>query len=207
MFLEDNQWNAVTGEELNGFLSQVGTIDGRHRTVPASTQVAWRTLPFYEQVVLIRVRDKNWDPGNLTVYYLANQGNLSRLDGQSAPIHMTNAEAPVRISESNVLEYLRFFCYFVRGEDGPFLIAEDLDDPAMPRGLDDTTRKAVEGTIRPASFEGRNNDGNYMCDAIVFYSNALFLATFSVEQTGMIHMLDDQPLAQDLPTKVDAPIV
>ncbi len=207
MFLEDNQWNAVTGEELNGFLGQIGTIDGRHRTAPASTQVAWRTLPFYEQVVLIRVRDRNWDPSRLTVYYLANQGNLSRLDGQSAPIHMTNAEAPVRISEANVLEYLRFFCYFVRGEDGPFLIAESMDDAAMPANIDETTRKAVEGTIRPASYEGRNNEGNYMCDAIVFYSNALFLATFSVEQTGMIHMLDDQPLAQDLPVRVEAPIV
>jgi len=206
MFLNDDQWNPVTGEELKGFLSQIGTVDGRHRTNPASTKVSWRALPFYDQVVLIRVRDANWDPAHLNIFFLANQGNLSRLDGQSAPIHMVNAEAPVRINEQNILDYLRFFCFFVRGEDGPFLIAESMDDPAMPRAPDETTRRAIEGTIRPASYEGKNPDGNFMCDAIVFYSNALFLATFSVEPTGMIHMLDDQPLAQELPTRVDAPV-
>ncbi len=206
MFQVDDRWNAVEGEELAGFLTQVGTIDGKHRTNAETTKVSWRSLPFYEQVVLIRLSDKTWLPDNLAIFYLANQGALVRLDGTSPPIHQTNADAPVRINDDNVLEYLRFFCFFVRGEDGPFLVAESMDTPGMPRAMDDTTRKAIEGTIRPASFEGKNAEGHWLCDAIVFYSNALFFSNFSVQPTGMIEMTDDDPLTQDLPVKVDAPI-
>ena len=185
MFEDNDRWNAVTGEELAGLLAQVGNVDGKHRTAPDTTEVSWRSLPFYEQVVLIRLRDRTWLPENLQIFYLANQGQLTRLDGTSPPIHQTNADAPVRLNDDNVLDYLRFFCFFVRGEDGPFLVAESMDTYGMPKSMDDTTRKAIEGTIRPASFEGKNAEGYWLCDAIVFYSNALFFSNFAVQPTGM----------------------
>lgn len=205
-YAEDGNWNSVTGAELDGFLGQIGTIDGKHTVTADSTEVAWRTLPFYDQVALVRVTDKNWTPSNLTVYYLTSQGKLTRLDGTSPPIHMINAEAPIKVTDDNVLEYLRFFCFFVRGEDGPFLISEDINDPAMPRAIDPQTRKVIEGTLRPATYEGKNDQGHFLCDAIVFYSNALFIANFAIEPTGMIQMLDDDPVAADLPVRVDMPI-
>jgi hypothetical protein len=131
---------------------------------------------------------------------------LFRLNGTSPPIHEVNAKAPVRITEQNVLEYLRFFCFFVRGEEGPFLIAESMDDPYIPTNLDPKTRTVIEGTVRGASYEGRNEQGHFMCDAVVFYSNALFIANFAVQPSGMIEMLNDEPIAADLPVKVDAPV-
>jgi hypothetical protein len=206
MFHDDDLWNAVTGEEQAGFLSQVGTVDGKHRTGAETTEVAWRSLPFYEQVVLIRLRDRTWIPENLEIFFLANQGKLTRLDGTSPPIHQTNADAPIRLNDENILEYLRFFCFFVRGEDGPFLVSESMDTHGMPKHMDDATRKVIEGTLRPATFEGKNAEGYWLCDAIVFYSNALFFSNFAIQPTGMIEMTDDDPLAQDLPVKVDAPI-
>jgi hypothetical protein len=145
-------------------------------------------------------------PKNLVIYYLTAEGNLYRLNGTSPPIHEVNAIAPVKITDDNVLEYLRFFCFFVRGEEGPFLIAEDMDNPDMPGNMDAQTRSVIEGTIRPASYEGKNPQGFFLCDAVVFYSNALFLANFAIQPTGMIEMLDDQPIAADLPVRVDVPI-
>ena len=163
-------------------------------------------MPFYDNVVLVRVQDPLWSPSTLTVYYLTEEGNLYRLNGTSPPIHEVNAKAPIKISEANVLEYLRFFCFFVRGEEGPFLIAESMADADMPKNMDPQTRSVIEGTIRPATYEGRNEQGFYLCDAVVFYSNALFIANFAVQPTGMIEMLDDEPIAADLPIKVEAPI-
>ncbi len=202
----DNNWNPVQGDELAGFLDQINPIDGKYKVSGTSTQVAWRALPFYESVALIRVKDPNWVEKNLIVYYLTDQGNLFRLNGTSPPIHEVNAKAPVKINDDNVLEYLRFFCFFVRGEEGPFYIAESMEDPNMPTDMDDTTRSVIEGTIRPATFEGMNEQGHYLCDAVVFYSNALFIANFAVQPTGMIEMLDDEPIAADLPIKVDVPV-
>lgn len=203
---QDDNWNPVTGEELVGFLDQVSPIDGKYKTSPQSTQVGWRAVPFYERVVLIRVRDSSWSPKNLNVYYLTLDGNLFRLNGTSPPIHEVNAKAPIKVTEQNVLDYLRFFCFFVRGEEGPFLIAEDMENPYLPKNMDDQTRTAIENTIRPASYEGKNEQGFFLCDGVVFYSNALFIANFAVQPTGMIEMLDDDPIATNLTSKVDAPI-
>ncbi|MEC7702686.1 MAG: hypothetical protein VYC19_08005, partial [Pseudomonadota bacterium] len=84
--------------------------------------------------------------------------------------------------------------------------AEDSNDQYIPTEMDDNTRSVIEGTVRPATFEGKNENGHYLCDAVVFYSNALFIANFAVEPTGMIQMLDDDPIAADLPVSVEAPI-
>jgi hypothetical protein len=202
----DNDWNPVTGEELKGFLEQVNPIDGKYKVTPETSQVSWRSLPFYQGVVLVRVKDPNWTPRNLYIYYLTSQGNLYRLNGTSPPIHEVNAMAPIKITEENILDYLKFFCFFVRGEEGPFLIAEDMTNPYIPADMDDKTRTVFTGTLRPATYEGKNEQGYYLCDGIVFYSNALFIANFAVQPTGMIEMLDDDPVAVDLPIKVDAPI-
>jgi len=202
----DNNWNDVSGDELAGFLDQINPIDGKYRTSPSSTQVAWRSLPFYESVALIRVQDPNWVNKKMCIYYLTDQGNLFRLNGTSPPIHEVNNKAPIKINEENVLEYLRFFCFFVRGDEGPFYIAEDMDDANFPDDMDATTKSVIEGTIRPASFEGLNEQGHFQCEAVVFYSNALFIANFSAQPSGMIEMLNDEPIAGDLSSKIDKPI-
>lgn len=202
----DDKWSPVEGEYLQGFLDQINPIDGKYKVSAQTSSVSWRSLPFYDNVVLVQVKDATWSPANLVVYYLTEQGNLFRLNGTSPPIHEINAKAPVKITEDNVLEYLRFFCFFVRGEEGPFLIAEDMNNADMPKSMDPQTRSVIEGTVRPATYEGKNEQGFFLCDAVVFYSNALFIANFAVQPTGMIEMLDDEPIAADLPIRVDAPI-
>ncbi len=203
---QDNNWVPVEGEELAGFLDQVNPIGGKYRVSPATTRVEYRMLPFYDQVAMIRVKDPSWTPANLFIYYLTDQGNLYWLNGTSPPIHEVNAKAPVKITDDNVLEYLKFFCFFVRGEEGPFLIAEGMDDPYIPKNIDARTRSVMEGTIHPATYESRNEKGFFMCDAVVYYSNALFTANFAVQPGGMIEMLNDDPIAADLSVRVDAPI-
>lgn len=202
----DNNWNPVEGPELAGFISHINPIDGKYNATESSTKVAWRPVPFYETVVLVRLTDPTWTPRNLVLYYLVDQGTPYRLNGQSWPIHEINSKAPIKVTPENVLEYLKFFCFFVRGEEGPFLVAETITDPYMPANMDAQTKAVIEGTLREASFEGLDANGNYMCDAVVFYSNALFIANFQVQPNGFIEMLDDETIASDLPTRVDAPI-
>ena len=202
----DDKWNPVQGEELTGFLDQINPVGDKYHVNSSTTLVEWRPLPFYDQVALIRVKDPAWSPRNLFIYYLTDQGNLFWLNGTSPPIHEVNSKAPIKVTDDNVLEYLKFFCFFVRGEDGPFLVAEDMNDTYVPKELDNKTRTVIEGTVRPATFEGEDGEGNRLCEAVVYYSNALFIANFSVQPGGMIEMLSDEPIAADLPIKIDAPV-
>ena len=203
---DHGNWTPVTGEKLQGFLEPIDPIDGKYEVSADTTRVAWRHLLFYDQVVLTGITNSGWTPPNLKIFYLADQENLYRLNGTAPPIHEVNAKAPVKITDDSVLDYLRFFCFFVRGEGGPNLIAESLDHLEMPKDMDDKTRAIVEGALRPAVYEGTNEQGIFLCNAVVFYSNALFLANFAIQPSGMIEMLDDQPIAADLPVCFDAPI-
>ena len=54
------------------------------------------------------------------------------LDGSSGPIHEVNESESLEFSDQTVLDYIRFFFYFVRG-DGGFVLIEspaDLDAPS-----------------------------------------------------------------------------
>ena len=205
MYLDEQNWNAVEGEEKVGFLEQINPIGGKHKVSPQTAQVHWRNIPFYNGLAMIRVVDSLWPNKKLRIYYLTEQGNLYRLNGTSPPIHEVNNKGFVTVTEENVLDYLRFFCFFVRGEEGPFLISEDANDPLLPE-MDEATKNAFANVLRPASYEGKDEKGNFRCDAVVFYSNALFLANFSIQPTGMIEMLDDEPILADLPIRVDQPV-
>lgn len=205
MFHDDDNWNSVADNEKKGFLDKVGTIDGEYPTSADTTEIHWRPIPFYKKVALIRLRDSSWGKENLAIYYMTLNGELTRLDGTSPPIHQMNAEAPIKLTEDNILDYVRFFCFFVRGEEGPFLVCETMDTYGMPK-MDDSTNKAVAGVLREATYEGKDEDGHYLCDAIVFYSNALFLSNFRIQQSGMIEMLEDDPLIQNLDYRVNMPV-
>ena len=120
MYYDEENWNAVEGEEKVGFLEKVNPIGNKHKVSPQTTQVHWRTLDFYKGLALIRVSDSLWPNKKLRIYYLVefNSDSLYRLNGTSPPIHEVNGKGFINITEANVLEYLRFFCFFVRGEEG-----------------------------------------------------------------------------------------
>ncbi len=83
---------------------------------------------------------------------------LRALDGTSQPIHEINAEYGLSLFEptakelseqkqEHVLHYLRFFCEFVHGEDGPFYIIDDDEEVEItPQG-----RKRLQDASRPLS--------------------------------------------------------
>lgn len=195
-------WHDIKDSELTEFLEQISPVDGKWKLEAQNTSVHWRHLPWYDTAALIHLRNPELDAQRVRLFYLTDRGNLFRLNGTSPPIHEVNAKAPIKLSEDNVLDYLRFFGLFVRGEDGPFYIAEEASDPLLPQYLDETAKHILSGIVCPASFEGMNDQGHYLCDAVISYSNALFIAHFSVYPTGMVEMLGDEPIAADLPGKV-----
>ncbi len=195
------QWQDKLREKLSDF--------------PWSDQIniSSQQLSFYPDVTFLIVKDPTWEPANAFVYVLEHEGDLTVLDGTSPPIHALNGAGLLRVDRETVIDYLRFFCFFVRGEDGPFYIATAPDAPYLP----DTTRfgasetysetqevfRKIHQSIRTF---GRSNEGNWRMSATVYYSNAVFVSDFTVQPSGMIEMKDDNPLMSDLPLRIDAPL-
>jgi hypothetical protein len=176
--------------------------------------VLQRELPFYSGVTLLRLRDPAWRPDTVRVYYLRTRaGRLFRLNGSSAPLHDVNEEARLSLDQSSALEYLRFFCFFVHGDEGPFYIVHRREDPYLPEGFWQAGKDAagqgsrLEDVFRPPRVYGEDDDGQLRVGALVYYGTAVFLADFLVTRGGLIEMVDDIPLgASGLPARSYAPL-
>ncbi|MEL7148462.1 MAG: hypothetical protein AAFO69_18960, partial [Bacteroidota bacterium] len=199
------RWMPATVEIQKVLSERLSLIDEKYRFDADNTVVSITRLPWYQNVFLIRLKDPSWNAQKLALYYMIDDNlKLLRLNGTSPPIHELNSKSPIRLDEHNVLDYLRFFGFFVRGEQGPFYIIEDLKDPVIPK--DEQVIKILRNTIRPASFEGMSPKGNFYCDGIVYYANVVFISNFEVQPTGMVEMLNDEAIGNQLPGSIDEPI-
>ena len=206
-YIGNYKWEAVSKEMKEYFISTLSPVDGKYSLTREETEIEVTTLSWYDNVSLLRITDPRWQNFHLSLYYLVfdnDRHKIFRLSGSSPAIHEVNAKAPISLKQENALDYLRFFCYFVRGEEGPFYILEDLRDLTIPQhhGL----KQIIKDVARPATLKGINEKGQFLCDAVVYYSNAVFIAEFAINPTGMIEMLDDEPIAADLPGKLESPI-
>lgn len=195
-------WRAVP-EPLREIILRLTPIDGRFHT-GESTHIARCALPWYPDAALARLVDPNW--GNLAIYYIVQNDDLFRLNGTSFPIHEVNRIGPITLTPDNVLEYLKFFCFFVRGDEGPFYLLEDTDHPILDFVLDEPTQSLFDDLAQPVACNGPDENGAFTCTGTVFYGPALFQATFAVSPNGTVEMLDDAPAAVHLPVRIDARI-
>jgi len=200
--LERCKWQVVSGDQVKPFLDLVNPIQGKFTASPASSSVKFSPLAFYKDIALVEVNDSAWGGASGPFWFLAKQGRMFLLDGSSAPIHDANEAGPVIITENNALEYMRFFCFFVHGDEGPFFVIEDINHPALDKSrMDPAVRQTIENAIIPAAYEGKTDAGTHETTAMILYGNALFSARFAITDNGMIEMIDDEPIAADLPVR------
>jgi|ERR1041384_3488212 hypothetical protein len=212
--LYEYPWTVCDQNFRETVTAQLNLVDDKYQ-VSQSTQIETCPLDWYENYQLLRLTDAAWNNDRLRLYYLIGPtADLFRLIGTSPAIHEVNAKAPIKLTRQNVLSYVVFFCYFVHGEEGPFYVLESMDDPILDsfRSLTvdplllETAFAVIEGTAKRATLTEVTADGNYECQAVVFYSNALFEVRFVVYPTGMVEMLEDDPIAADMPFRLQAVI-
>ena len=90
-----------------------------------------------------------------------------------------------------------FFCFFVHGDKGPFLIAEDASALKLPDSIRPEVKELINDSVTPATFNGMTSDNKYDCSGMVYYGTSLFSAQFHVYPNGLIEMVDDEPIVQD----------
>jgi len=176
-------------QEIDAFARRVGWIDDTAVIDPDTSVVEVLRLRWWDRVELITACDPAWS-GEMSFAAWMRHDHLYRLTGESPPIHLMNKIQKPRIDADTVLSYLSFFCFFVRGEDGPFSIVQSAKDPHVPKGV---LSRDVARNLRPAKILAEREDG-FHCEAVVWYGNQLFLSTFVVMPSGMVKMIDDHPL-------------
>ncbi len=151
-------------------------------------------LPFYESHVLVELGMSRGDTVQ-TAFVLRGPEQVVWLNGESSPIHETNDDESLHLTDDTVEPYLRFFLMFLRGDSAAFVLIEspeqlqlDGDDEEGCKSLNEL-RSDVRALTRR---EGA--DGGWEFDGSVAYKGTLFNATFAVASNGLVEMIDDDSL-------------
>lgn len=179
------------------------SLDRARYSTGERTEISERSLPYYRDTRLVRISDPAWAP-SLRLYYLVSENGFAELSGSSTPIHDVNEADPIQLSDATVLAYLCDFCFFVRGDEGPFLVVDDPENVFLPRD-DARVTSAVRQHFRPPRMYGRDDQGRWRVSALDYYGTALFSCDFVISPSGEIEMTRDVPLAI-VGRAIDAPI-
>jgi hypothetical protein len=122
-------------------------------------------------------------------------GPVVELNGRSEQIHGWNPGKLQLFEVEAAVDYLKFFCHFVRADEGPFRIVEP-DDPRLDRLAGDGAARAAfcaafRAHVRAPRVQRFGLQGEIFIDASVHYGQALFGAKFVVFPDGKVEMLDD----------------
>ena len=176
----------------------------------------WSRLSFYEAHRLLEltfVRDRRTE----RAFVLDGPGGTLWLNGSSAPIHDANDAEWLSLTQATadatVVDYIRFFLYFLIADDGAFALIESSDqiqsgDDVGDRAEDNVgvlTLEAARSKARPLLMRGFDAEHRWLADATIAYDVGLFSASFAVPPNGAIEMFDDEPMGLLGGLRVQAP--
>lgn len=175
-------------------LSEFGIFDKGLRIAAA------RLLPlsFYDGWMLCDLETTSSDAE--TICGLYGPDGWTPLDGQSPRIHEHNAIHGVRLgTDTERLDYLRFFCAYIHGVDGPFNIV-DGDTPLWRIEKSGLAPLEAEILEDPEWVDAPAGDTPTL-DAFVLFGRALFRSQLALDPSGMVRMVDDQLICESVVMK------
>jgi len=155
------------------------------------------TLPFYSRYRLadLRLAGIEGIDGMTRAFVLYADDEVIWLDGSSAPVHHANEKEKLQLADDAILDYVRYFMFFVHGESSAFVLVESADSLSTGSATDEAlaARRVMVAPLTALPGEDR---GRFRVEATVAYDDTLFKAHFAVQRDGQIEMTDDSPLGE-----------
>lgn len=157
---------------------------------------------FYPGWRLLEISDHSAMPTR-KAYIVFNTTDAVVLDWTNAPIYRLNEDAPIRLNDQNIVEYVRFFFSFVRGRHGRFLITENVDDIAWKDEPPAPARKAIAALIEPTKLRAMDADGTFHLSTRMIFKDSLFKSNVKVTPAGLVTLQDEELVVEDIPVLDD----
>lgn len=164
-----------------GVFANLRVVEGEHAT-----------LPFGRKNELFALEIEGV-PGLDRAFIIETGSSYIWLDGTSSPVHQMNDLDALQLGEDQVLDYLRWFFFTVRGGTDAFVL---LDDPASvtDEGAGPERLAEVRSAVVPFAFAEGTSDAGLLVACSIAYAGVAFNTQVSVSTSGLVEMLDDQPI-------------
>lgn len=201
-------WEPLPGEEAAEAVERLTGGAAGESDVPELSSAHVATLPFYGDHRLVCLEFE----GESVFYGLHGPDHTFWLDGESTPIHLTNEVESLVLTDDVVRAYVRFFLCFLRSDDQAFIVVESESQLAVSSPQDSGVEedgdaygdaegaeqrlRELAGELVPMSVPELDGYGGWRLGVTVVYDAALFAASFSVNRSGEVEMIDDVPIAE-----------
>jgi hypothetical protein len=192
-------WSDVEDKSAVGILAELLDVDAAVLATAVHVSGQAADLPFYKRWVLLKIigRPNEYIDMPETVFALWADGKRPQLlDGSNEALYAANEDEGLKLKPEQVLDYIHYFLFVVRGDEGAFIPFEKAPKK-VPAGSE-----AIAAMASPLVPAGTDEGGDYLYKGKIIYGTALFEATFSVDVGGQMSMLDDEPLAADVPAEL-----
>ena len=168
----------------------------------AHVTILRHALSFYPDHVFYDIAD--FSAAKAIHRYVVMKDNVvTVLNWTNAVIYGLNKTAPITLSDENIGDYVRFFFSYVRGTEGKFTLAENVDDVAWKDDPSPSSRKAMGNMIVPLTLLEAHDNGDYNLEGTITFKNALFKAEIKVSSDGAVDITNQELLLEDLPVLDD----
>lgn len=148
-------------------------------------------LSFYREHLLVQLELARDDRLFRVFALSASEPKSVRwLDGSLAPLHDANESEVLSLSARTLLDYVRFFLFFLRAEEGAFTLLESGDE-LKSSVLDPVELAALRARVKRLE---EPRDGALSVQAVLAYGGGLFSARLVVSAQGRVEMTDDERL-------------
>lgn len=148
-------------------------------------------LSFYREHLLVQLELAQGDRLFRVFALSASDPKSVRwLDGSLAPLHGANESEVLSLSARTLLDYVRFFLFFLRAEEGAFTLIESADE-LKSSVLDPAELAALRAHVKRLD---EPRDGSLSVQAVLAYGGGLFSARLVVSAQGSVEMTDDERL-------------
>lgn len=179
-------------EKLNSSFDGID-FDAEHCTILSSE------IPFYKGYRFLDIADTlNTQPIHRYILMSAS-GDSTILDWTNKPIYALNKSAPIKLSKSNIGDYVRFFFKHVRGPEGVFILAENIDDLNWKEDPPSSARKALSQMLKSLTLLSKSLDGIYHLETTILFKDSLFQCQIYVSSDGMISIDQEELLVEEMP--------
>jgi hypothetical protein len=189
-------------DEVARILDQIGPLLEETVYDPLETTIMALDLPFYPGYRLLDIGDYTVTPP-LRRYVVYSHDDAVILNFTNEPIYELNKTLPIELTESRVLDYVRFFFSFVRGKHGRFLLVENIDDIQWKEDPPAPARKAISKMIKPLYITNTPEDGTFHLQACMMFKDSLFRCAVTVASNGHVTIKNEELLIEDVPVLDD----
>jgi hypothetical protein len=189
-------------EEVATLLDQLNPKFEGAQFDPVETTIMAQDIPFYPGYRLLDIADYSVMPAAQR-FVVHGAGRVAILNFTNEPIYKLNQEAPIKLNEETVSDYVRFFFTYVRGRHGRFLISESVDDINWREEPPPAARKAIGKMLKPVIVKSKSKDGTFHMEACMMFKDSLFKSDVNVSPAGFVSLTDEELLVEDMPVLDD----